>query len=314
MSPRTWCCLVALPTFLLGLGFVRPGGSEPSKPKKPPRQIKNSLGMKLVLIPPGKFKMGSPKDEADALANEGPQHEVEITRAFYLGETEVTQAQFKKVMGYNPSYFSTDGKGKEGAKFFDFSKPGGGKDRVKGMDTDAFPVENVSWQEAQTFLKKLSELPEEKKKGRKYRLPTEAEWEYAARGGAPSYQVFGFGNSLSSQQANFKGNYPYGGAAKGPYLGRTCKVGSYPANGFGLRDMHGNVDEWCQDWYGRDYYGKSPRRDPPGPAKGSDRVVRGGCWSSHAGLFCRSASRNDCSPAVRTHVLGFRVALVASGG
>jgi formylglycine-generating enzyme required for sulfatase activity len=108
----------------------------------------------------------------------------------------------------------------------------------------------------------LSELPAEKRAGRKYRLPSEAEVEYACRGGAPSYQVFHIGNSLSSMQANFNGNAPYGGAAKGPDLGRTCKVGSYKPNRFGLYDMHGNVWEWCSDWYGGDYYGKSPRRAP----------------------------------------------------
>jgi formylglycine-generating enzyme required for sulfatase activity len=143
-------------------------------------------------------------------------------------------------------------------------------------------------------------------------LPTEAEWEYSCRGGAPAYQVFHFGNSLSSTQANFDGTSPYGSAGKGVYLERTCKVGSYGKNRFGLHDMHGNVWEWCSDWYGADYYGKSPRRDPQGPSEGSHRVLRGGGWRLD-GRRCRSAFRLGNMPESRRHHLGFRVALVSSG-
>jgi formylglycine-generating enzyme required for sulfatase activity len=223
---------------------------------------------------------------------------------------EVTQGQFKKVMGYNPSYFSKDGKGKQGVAYGSW-KPGGGKEEVKGLgSTDDLPVEQVSWQEAQAFLKKLSERPQEMKKGRKYRLPTEAEWEYACRAGTTT--AFHYGDSLSSQQANFKGSRPYGGATTGPYLGRTSQVGSYKPNAFGLHDMHGNVSEWCQDWYGEDYYKGSPRRDPAGPSKGSSRVMRGGCWG-FGGEDCRSAFRFRDSPGDRSSDLGFRVALDPSG-
>ena len=180
------------------------------------------------------------------------------------------------------------------------------------MDTRRSPVEQVSWEDAQTFLKKLSERPEEVKAGRKYRLPTEAEWEYACRGGASSPSPFHFGASLSSRQANFNGNYPYGGAAKGDYLECPCPVGSYQPNGFGLYDMHGNVWEWCADWYGKDYYATSPAKDPSGPAGGSVRVSRGGCWCDF-GQVCRSAYRAGFTPAHRGSNLGFRVALVPSG-
>jgi formylglycine-generating enzyme required for sulfatase activity len=162
------------------------------------------------------------------------------------------------------------------------------------------------------FCTKLSGLPEEKQKKRVYRLPTEAEWEYACRGGATSKNPFHFGKSLSSDQANFDGNYPYGGAAKRTYLERTCKVGSYQPNGFGLYDMHGNVYEWCSDWYGKDYYGKSPKRDPEGPSEGSVRVIRGGSWCDF-GQYCRSAHRNINGPTDRDYYLGFRLALVPSG-
>ena len=270
-----------LPSLLAaaGLAFLlmRSLGAVPAAQ---PNEITNSIGMKLALIPAGKFIMGSPKDEKDRWYDE-EQHEVSITKPFYLGVYVVTQAEYEKVMGNNPSYFSPKG---------------GGKDKVKDMDTGQFPVETVSWDDAVAFCKKLSELPEEKKAGRVYRLPTEAEWEYACRAGTKT--AFHYGNSLSSKQANFNGNLPYGGADKGPYLERTAKVGSYAANAFGLYDMHGNVWEWCQDWYDENYYKNSPREDPPGPTQASYRVVRGGCWIAHGG-YCRSANRNGFEPGFR---------------
>jgi formylglycine-generating enzyme required for sulfatase activity len=220
---------------------------------------------------------------------------VEISRPFYLGIHEVTQKQYREVMGSNPSWFSADG---------------GGKEKVEGMSTDDFPVEQVSWQDAVDFCAKLTALPAEKGAGRAYRLPSEAEWEYSCREGASS-RPFHFGNALSSRQANFDGRYPYG-ADKAFYLKGTCKVGSYAANDFGLYDMHGNVAEWCSDWYAADYAGKSPRRDPQGPSEGADRVIRGGGWNS-AGRFCRSASRDTFRPTFRYGNLGFRVAMVPSG-
>jgi formylglycine-generating enzyme required for sulfatase activity len=247
-------------------------------------KITNSIDMELVLIRADKFKMGSTREEQDAAIkdyekfakqkandaivswyrSEGPRHEVEITKPFYLGVYEVTQKQYREIMGKNPSWFSS---------------AGGGKDKVKGIDTDDFPVESVSWEDAQDFLKKLSARAGERKKGLKYRLPTEAEWEYACRAGR-SGKTFHYGNSLDSTQANFDGNYPYGGADKSPYLKRPCKVGSYKANAFGLHDMHGNVWEWCSDWFDKDYYGTSRKADPKGPyGPGSYRVVRGGSWS-----------------------------------
>jgi formylglycine-generating enzyme required for sulfatase activity len=139
-------------------------------------------------------------------------------------------------------------------------------------------------------------------------LPTEAEWERACRGGASEYQVFHYGSSLSSTQANYNGNYPYG-TAPGPYLERTSPVGSYEPNSFGLYDMHGNVWEWCSDWYDKDYYQHSPRRDPTGPSAGSSRVCRGGSWDCF-GQRCRSAWRNGTEPETKYEWLGFRVVLV----
>jgi formylglycine-generating enzyme required for sulfatase activity len=263
--------------------------------RPPPREgeIVNSIGMRLALIPAGKFLMGSPQGEGSD--DERPQHEVEITRAFYLGIHQVTQVQWRAVMGSNPSYFCATG---------------GGKDKVIGMNTDDFPVEQVNWHDAVAFLKKLSALNEEREAGREYRLPSEAEWEYSCRGGRTE-KAFHYGNSLSSTQANFDGNHPYGGADNDPYLERTCKVGSYQANAFGLFDVHGNVWEWCEDWYARDYYANSPGRDPAGASEGSSRVIRGGGWDSY-GANCRSAFRVGSAPRTRRPYLGFRVALLLS--
>src|SRR5262249_17467269 len=160
-----------------------------------PKQVANLLGMKFVLVPAGTFVMGSPPDEAGRSADEGPQHEVTITRAFYLSIYPVTQAQYQRVLRTNPSHFCRSGRGKE---------------LVKDLDPQTLPVERVTWGNAVVFCRKLSEWPEEQRQGRKYRLPTEAEWEYACRG--DSIQPFHLGLSLSSTLANFDGNYPYGGA------------------------------------------------------------------------------------------------------
>jgi formylglycine-generating enzyme required for sulfatase activity len=267
--------------------------------------------MKLALVPAGKFVMGSPQGEKERF--DEPQHEVEITKPFYLGVYEVTQKQFKEVMGYNPSCFSRNGAGRAGRKYVEAWKPAGGKGKLGNVFvTDDFPVENVSHDEAVEFCKKLTALVAEKRAKLTYRLPTEAEWEYACRGGTSSEEPFHFAKpsrKLSSAQANFDGNYPYGGAAAGDNLGRTCKVGSYKPNKLGLYDMHGNVEEWCSDWSAKDYYSYSPRKDPPGPAKGTDRVIRGGGWTSDAGM-CRAASRLAYVPHVPAASVGIRVAAV----
>jgi formylglycine-generating enzyme required for sulfatase activity len=254
----------------------------------------NAIGMRFALVPPGRFLMGSPPEEENRSEDE-ELHEVEITRPFWLGVFPVTQGQWRAVMGDNPSWFSASGRG---------------KDKVQGLDTDDFPVEQVSWEDAQTFLKKLAEKAEEKKNGREYRLPSEAEWEYSCRGGADVKYPFSFNTpstSLSSTQANFDGNYPYGGAAEGPYPERTSEVGSYEANPFGLFDMHGNVEEWCSDWF--DDYEAGPATDPRGPSEGLARVRRGGSWL-YFGRDCRAALRLRDTPSLRNRYLGFRVAAV----
>jgi formylglycine-generating enzyme required for sulfatase activity len=245
------------------------------------RRIVNCLDMSLAILPAGSFKMGSPFSEAERGDDEGPQHDVMLSKTVYMGVHPVTQRQYELVMGRNPSYF-------QGAK-------GGGPD---------YPVETVSWHEAVEFCRKLSELPAEREAGRVYRLPTEAEWEYACRAGQGT--PFTYGLTISSRDANFNGNYPYGQASRGPYLEKTSRVGSYAANAFGLYDVHGNVWEWCSDYYHLHFYRSSPPNDPGGPSSGTLRVVRGGsCYS--IGRFCRSAYRFGIAPANRDLDVGLRV-------
>jgi uncharacterized protein (TIGR02996 family) len=243
--------------------------------------LENSIGMRFALIPPGKFLMGSPKKEKERSEDEGPQHEVQITRPFYLGIYPVTQAQYNKVMRHRPSYFCPGG---------------GGKESVRGLDTSNFPVECVSWEDAVTYCHRLSEMAEEKRSKRLYTLPSEAQWEYACRAGTST--PFHFGKTLAKGRANFRST-----------LGRPGKVGSHPPNKFGLFDMHGNVREWCQDWFDENYYARSPDADPPGPPTGEGRVIRGGSWYFD-GRECRSAYRNRYDPSYRDDDVGFRVALL----
>jgi formylglycine-generating enzyme required for sulfatase activity len=246
--------------------------------------VTNSAGMKFVLVPAGSFHMGSPPTEAGRRDNEGPVHEVLITRPFYLAVHPVTQAVYQAVMGSNPARF-------QGAA-------GGGPDH---------PVECVSWDEAVAFCKKLGEWAAEKEAGHVYRLPTEAEWEYACRAGSST--PFHQGTALGAGQACFDAAYPYGEGARGRSAPRTARVGSFAANHFGLYDMHGNVWEWCADWFDADYYKNSLRQGPPGPASGSFRVLRGGSWRNQAST-CRAAYRNALAPNQRQPFIGFRVVLV----
>ena len=267
-------CVVAC---LMLVGLSHPAWSQ--APDEKPRKLKNSIGMEFASIPAGKFLMGSPATEKERSQDE-TQHEVTLTQGFRMGVHEVTQAQYGQVMGKNPSYF-------------------------KGA---TLPVETVSYDEALAFCKKLSDLPAEKAAGRKYRLPTEAEWEYCCRAGTST--PFHFGNELNGTQANCDGNNPYGTTKKGPYLEKTSPVGSYPANAWGLYDMHGNVWEWCQDWYGD--YPKQSVTDPRGPEAGSRCVNRGGGWLNEA-ASCRSASLSGNDPSRRNFGYGFRLALSSSG-
>lgn len=240
----------------------------------------NSIGMKFVTIPAGEFLMGAPETDLQAEEDEKPQHRVVITYDYHLGQYEVTQAQYSEVMGRNPSEFSKGGR--EAAA-------------VKNMQTDQLPVEFVNWYEANLFCKKLSERPEEVAAGRSYRLPTEAEWEYACRAGTTTR--FTFGNEPDSHHANYLGDF-----------GHPRPVGSYPPNPFGLYDMHGNVLEWCSDWHVDDYYEHSPVENPTGPEEPVEdaRVLRGG---GHGFKAASSSFRDSILPNRRGNSHGFRVVM-----
>jgi formylglycine-generating enzyme required for sulfatase activity len=252
-----------------------------------PESFTNSVGMKLVLIPSGKFVMGSPETEPDRHSDEGPQHLVTVSRPFYMSVHPVTQQEYEAITGHKPSHF------KQAA--------GGGP---------THPVESVSWYDAMDFCRRLSSRFEEREAARSYYLPTEAEWEYACRAG--TLTPFAFGLSLSSSQANFNGENPYGKAPPGPFRQQTTPVGSFKPNAFGIFDMHGNVWEWCSDFYGDTYYSMSPERDPLGPRSGDRRVLRGGNWNSAGGKNCRSARRGKDHPTAATQFDGFRVVMFPS--
>jgi uncharacterized protein (TIGR02996 family) len=242
------------------------------------QRLLNSVGMEFARIPAGTFLMGAVKTEKEHRNDERPRHAVTISRPFYLALFPVTQREYQQVMSDNPSHFD---------------------------DLPKHPVEEVDWNEAVEFCRRLSELSAERAAGRVYRLPTEAEWEHACRAGTTS--PFWMGGPPSSTEVNYDGNYTYGGVAHGPYVGRTTPVGLYPPNPFGLYDVHGNVWEWVQDWHDRDYYAESPAVDPTGPASGSLRVQRGGSWDCIA-AYCRAAHRHGDPPERSDHFTGFRVA------
>jgi uncharacterized protein (TIGR02996 family) len=257
--------------------------------------VVNSVGMVMALIPPGGFWMGSPEDEPARHPDEGPRRRVTLTRPFYLGVHPVTQAQYERALRDNPSRF------RAGAA--EVTLPA-------GTDTSAFPVEQVSWHDADRFCRNLGSKPTERAEGRMYRLPTEAEWEYACRAGSTT--AYHFGDELPSTQANVKGDQPEGDLPPGPYLERPCEVGQYPPNAFGLFDMHGNVFEWCRDWHDEEYYRAGPAADPPGPRKGSQRVLRGGAWF-YGARIARSAYRYAYVRRYPSHLFGFRVVLEWKG-
>lgn len=279
-----------------------------------PARTSVATGMKLALIKPGAFAMGSHPADTNRRGDE-TLHSVRITRPFYLGVMEVTQAEYQKVMDHNPSWFAPKA---------------GGEAAVRGFDTATFPVERVSWFDALAFCNALSERDayephyrlddvERKDKsivrakvtvlgGTGYRLPSEAEWEFACRAGTETPFHYGgesYGRSANAKGASVAGGY--GGEIKGQNLGRATRCGSYPPNAWGLWDMHGNVGEWCFDWYDNGYYAASPRVNPTGPETGAQRVWRGGSWLLEE-RSCRAASRNWYPPEEAKEFLGFRVA------
>jgi formylglycine-generating enzyme required for sulfatase activity len=293
-------------------------------------QIENSIGMKLRLIPPGEFMMGSSESEEGRRDDEGPQHRVQITRPFYLGKSPVTLGEFRAFV--NATGYETDAEregwglevsviqriasgeigpeelrkraeanadlnvssaSEENTEFVRAFVSRGASWRSPGMkQLEDHPVLNVSWDDAVAYCKWLSEV-----EGREYRLPTEAEWEYSCRGGTTTRYHFGDDAGVLGEYAWYLENSEF----------RPHPVGQKRPNAWGLYDLHGNVLEWCSDWHSADYYANSPLEDPTGPESGSIRVCRGGSWFSTA-RFCHSAHRGSGGPRSRGHYLGFRVA------
>lgn len=243
-------------------------------------------GMQFVKISGGCFQMGQTSTETRLLkkampyeqdykkyyTDELPRHEVCVDD-FWIGRQEVTQGQWKKVMGSNPAHFNENNK---------------------------LPMEKVSWFAAQRFMKKINERHEKLY----FRLPTEAEWEYAARAGSET--PFHTGLTITTDQANFNGIYTFGANLKGEYRKKTVPTGSFKPNDFGLFDLHGNVWEWCSDWYDGDYYRSSTSKNPTGPEDGTMKVMRGGSWFHYAGNI-RSATRYKNKPDGEYADTGFRV-------
>jgi formylglycine-generating enzyme required for sulfatase activity len=238
-----------------------------------PKFLHNSLGMSFTLCQTGTFEMGAFHDEKGRSEHDCPQHTVKIGRSFYISTNLVTQRIYEQVMGKNPSVYS---------------KSKGGPEH---------PVENVTWHEAEKFCAKLGKLYDEDHNDRRYRLPFEAEWEYACRAG--SQTPYWPGHKLTEKEGVFGGN----GKSK------TVPVGQFPANPWGLCDVHGNVAEWCQDWFDEYYYFDSPGVDPHGPKQGIMKVTRGGSYSSHV-AECRSAARTPHAPDRPASTIGFRVVLM----
>jgi formylglycine-generating enzyme required for sulfatase activity len=230
--------------------------------------------LEMIAIPGGTFLMGSPENEAERLSYESPQHQVTVP-SFFIGKYQLTQAQYQAIMGANPSSF-------------------------KGNNR---PVENVSWDDAVAFCKKLNQ-----KTGKNYRLPSEAEWEYACRAGTKT--PFYFGDNITTDLVNYDGNYSYKSAPKGKYRQQTTDVGTFPPNPFGLYDMHGNVWEWCEDDCHENYINAPTDGSAWNSRSGSHKLLRGGSWGNNP-AYCRSAFRFGLNNLDDYYSIGFRV--VCSG-
>ncbi len=287
---KTWIEVAAGEDKQLKISLIKVKATDAMGPRA--KVFTNSIGMKFVYIEPGTFLMGSPSGESGR-ADDEQQHRVTLTHGFYLGITEVTQGRWRSIVGNDPSYFKHCG--------------------------DDCPVETVSWDDCQAFIQELNQ----REKTDKYRLPTEAEWEYACRAGTKTELYTGAMKVLGGNNAPALGDIAlYGGNSCAEYQGAfdcsgwserqyACSLcGTNPGagkkpNAWGLYDMLGNVWEWCQDRYGE--YTSGHLTDPIGPSSGEDRVCRGGSWDSFA-LGCRAAARYGESPDWKDHLIGFRVA------
>ncbi len=314
------CVAWAAVTLAAGCGTRSPAEQQsPGKSSNLPVQKTIELGgglkLEMVLIPAGSFVMG----DDSALDDQKPAHKVTINKPFYLGKYEVTVEQFRRFV--EATGYVTDaekGTGFQGAfgwnpETMEFKMNEEYSWRSTGFpQSDAHPVVNVSWNDAMEFCKWLS-----REEGNTYRLPTEAEWEYACRAGTTTRYSHGDAPEGSAKVGNiadaaFEAQFPElkGVIQASDGYAYTSPAGSFLPNPFGLYDMHGNVWEWCADWYDPEYYAKSPANDPRGPATGDERVYRGGGWFNCT-RGCRSASRSGSQPENRNLTLGFRVALAA---
>jgi formylglycine-generating enzyme required for sulfatase activity len=268
------------------------------------------LSLTMLWIPPGRFWMGSPPEEPDRSDAEGPQRLVQL-QGFFLGQTPVTQAQWRAVAQWqprdgerwgqelqaNPSRFQAKNAADEQRESFGTFRLLEGE-----TSTDQRPVEGVSWHDAMEFCNRLSQ-----RLGRRYTLPSEAQWEYACRAGTTT--PFHFGDTITPKLASYNASVSYGDGPIGEYWQQTTPVASFPANGWGLYDMHGNVWEWCADPWHETYEG-APENDRPWIDETADktrsRLLRGGCWDYVPGV-CRSACRGIDHPGNRNDRVGFRV-------
>lgn len=271
-----WVCVLAM-TLLAAAAWAQTAAA--------PARHTNSIGMEFVLIPAGSFQMGSPDSDREARNFEKPQHRVTLKQPFYLGRFEVTQTQWQAVMGSSPY-----AQGRSNP-YYDLP---GMAERITRPDNPA----TVSWNDAQAFIARLNE----REGHRRYRLPTEAEWEYAARAGTTTAYSFGDDARQLDRHAWHRENFQTGG---------THPIGNKPPNPWGLYDVHGNVWEWVQDWYDPNYYARSSEADPQGPDRGTRKVVRGGSWHTTATSW-RSAFRRYYEPDYRGISIGFRVLLTAN--
>ncbi len=272
------------------------------------------LTLTLVQLPAGRFLMGSPPDEPERDRDEGPQHEVEL-ESFLISQTPISQAQWREVAGWQERPGESWGRELEPNPSSFQSQDGQGKARLLADETstDDRPVEQVSWEEAMEFCNRLSQ-----RTGRTYTLPSEAQWEYACRAGTST--PFHFGETMTPELANYRGTFNYANGPKGEYREQTTPVGMFPANAWGLQDMHGNVLEWCLDHWHETYEGApidgSAWLDDEGPTAAEDsekrRLLRGGSWNGLPGL-CRSACRFHDLPDDASFSVGFRVVCLPQG-
>ena len=328
MPPRKWSvvAIAVLLVVVVGCGKEASPLEPPAKAPFPAATWANGIGMEFVRVPAGEFEMGTSEEEIKALIDrfgeirrkvvvEKPRHRVRITRAFLMAKHEATVGQFRRFA--EATGYKTDAERGDGSNVYagndEWAKKREGNWRSPGFkQTDGHPVVCVSWNDAQKFIEWLNATDAKKPKGWAYRLPTEAEWEHAARG--PERREYAWGNQWDGSRANFadqRAGITWGDGTADDGHGRTAPVGSYSPKGdspFGVCDMTGNVWEWCLDWFDPAYYSRSPVEDPVNKQEANQRVERGGSWAFTED-YCRAAFRFPLASAESYDNLGFRVVL-----